>query len=589
MRVFAGVLAGGFVAIAAYVVLESMTALQLWFAEVGALALLCGRVLIGVGVAGGLIFAWWWMDRHNANKRRMVDGALPVMVFNLLPWTVRVLNTLQGKPSPRAIYDPTMNAAPYAIVHDQVYLPTMTGEQLTYALAVEKTNRTRAAITGDGVKGAIYYTPEGRGGGVANAATGRMLAGAYDRPDKPVKVEPPPAVPQLPAPAPADLTINDAVRSATPDWWTIGQANGQLVGFNPMHKPHIGIVGSTGTGKTTGMGFLIAAHALRNGWHVVVLDADDGAAWTAFSMQAERVETDGATFAKQIGAVYTEFERRVNLLHTTGATDINGVANVRRMLVVIEEYGDLVRQLRIRDKTAADTVDSQLDGMMRRGRKAGVHLMLLDQYPEYWSQQVIAGAKLLCIYRLGPGQGNKVGYYSAHELTDTGEFAVDGQRCRSWHIAPALRKMLADVPALDVRARVIDGVCSVSPNAGEGVSIPEVANAERVQPNATDRTETPPIDPGPTDLQSAVWAWRDANPDGTQAQLRNDFEARGIDIARGYAHELWHKWPGAVSPAAQRMTVEEFNALRQQGADISFSSNGGVFGWNDTGGKKKGA
>jgi hypothetical protein len=26
--------------------------------------------------------------------------------------------------------------------------------------------------------------------------------------------------------------------------------------------------------------------------------------------------------------------------------------------------------------------------------------------------------------------------------------------------------------------------------------------------------------------------------------MRREFEARGIDIARGYAHECWHKWPG---------------------------------------------
>lgn len=57
-----------------------------------------------------------------------------------------------------------------------------------------------------------------------------------------------------------------------------------------------------------------------------------------------------------------------------------------------------------------------------------------------------------------------------------------------------------------------------------------------------------------TDLQAAVWQWRDAHPQGTQADMRRDFDASGITIARGYAHECWHKW------AAQR--VEDFTAGR---------------------------
>ncbi len=58
------------------------------------------------------------------------------------------------------------------------------------------------------------------------------------------------------------------------------------------------------------------------------------------------------------------------------------------------------------------------------------------------------------------------------------------------------------------------------------------------------RPSVPPKPEGPTNLQTAVWAWRDAHPTGTQAELRGDFAARGIEIARGYAHECWHKYPG---------------------------------------------
>ena len=46
----------------------------------------------------------------------------------------------------------------------------------------------------------------------------------------------------------------------------------------------------------------------------------------------------------------------------------------------------------------------------------------------------------------------------------------------------------------------------------------------------------------PTDLQALVWEWRDANPDGSQADMRRDLENAGVEIARGYAHELWHRY-----------------------------------------------
>ena len=45
-----------------------------------------------------------------------------------------------------------------------------------------------------------------------------------------------------------------------------------------------------------------------------------------------------------------------------------------------------------------------------------------------------------------------------------------------------------------------------------------------------------------SELQAVVWQWRDAHPDGTQSQMRADLESQGVRIARGYAHELWHKW-----------------------------------------------
>ena len=47
-----------------------------------------------------------------------------------------------------------------------------------------------------------------------------------------------------------------------------------------------------------------------------------------------------------------------------------------------------------------------------------------------------------------------------------------------------------------------------------------------------------------TELQALVWKWRDANHNGTQAQLRRDFTEKKLNISKAYAHECFHNWPG---------------------------------------------
>jgi NAD(P)-dependent dehydrogenase (short-subunit alcohol dehydrogenase family) len=224
-----------------------------------------------------------------------------------------------------------------------------------------------------------------------------------------------------------------------------------------------------GTGKTSSVGYLLATHALRNGWHVVILDADNGNAWTPFAAHAEHVEADAETLPSQMAALYDEFQRRSRLLADAGAADMLAMPDAPpRVLAVVEEYGDLRHTLGLRDARAAATVDGQLDTILRRGRKCGVHVALLDQYPEHWSQQVLAGVKWLAVFRLGPNQGSKVEEYKAHQLPQRGAFLVHGVQYTAWHTAPAVRQLLADVPALPVGARLLTGSSRLVHSGGGG-------------------------------------------------------------------------------------------------------------------------
>ncbi|MCB0052843.1 MAG: hypothetical protein KDE24_25240, partial [Caldilinea sp.] len=85
--------------------------------------------------------------------------------------------------------------------------------------------------------------------GIFNAATGKHLAGGWDRPDRQL---PEPSTPSMESTPVHLLTLDDAVRSAAPDRLLAGQNDaGELAIFNPQLHGHGAIVGSTGTGKTT--------------------------------------------------------------------------------------------------------------------------------------------------------------------------------------------------------------------------------------------------------------------------------------------------------------------------------------------------
>lgn len=528
--------------VGAAVVLTADT-LQVFAAALADLALLYLRICAGLLALAGGVLAWWWVARTLHERNRQRDGAFAVREYWLEPWPRRLLNTLAGRVSVRVLVDiNTLITHGAAIGAFGVHPLPPAGDmasQLEYAREVERTRRVQAAVVGDAVHGNPLVQVARGVAGVPNAATGRLLAGAYDK--TPRSLPPPIDTPQLPSPGPVDVSLGDALHQGDAQNWPLGfAADGGLAAFAPLRHAHAAVVGATGTGKTTSTGYLLAAHALRYGWHVIVLDGDNGNAWTPFAAHAEHVEADADVLPDQVAVVYREFERRARLLADAGVADmLNLSAAPARLLCVVEEYGDLARSLRLRSPAGADQVNAQLDTILRRGRKCGVHMALIDQYPEHWSNQVLAGVKWLAAFRLGPNQGAKVQEYEASSLPDRGAFMHRRVQYTAWHAEPAVRQLLAAVPALPVGARLLGTGGSAAFGAfgsagGGGSTSGGERPAEQPAPNAGPAS--------PTDLQAAVWAWRDAHPDGAQADMRRAFEAAGVQIARGYAHELWHAW-----------------------------------------------
>ena len=384
-------------------------------------------------------------------------------------------------------------------------------------------------------------------GDVRYAAHGKLLAGQYDK-APPVDRQLAAPVAESPPVAPILLkTLGAVLDHSQHDRFVMGQnrQTGSLAIFDPVSSVHAGIVGATGTGKTVSCGYGMVAQALRHGWHVVVLDPKGGADWQMFNGPAEWCESDASMFGDQVRRLEQEHQRRQVLAARGRAASVRAVAGApSSMLVVIEEYGDLIRQLRRRDSKGAGLVDEMLDTLMRRARTSDMHLVFIDQYPEHWSHQVVGGTKWRAVFKLGPNQGAKVEEYKASSLPDVGEFLVRGEQFRSWNGGDVVRRWLADQRLAPVGQRVIDGEYSVREGVREGVRSPFV---ESVRSSVRDAfvERSPEVDPLPEVTNAVTNAVANAAPvdeagwlewtvaeylSGHPELLQVDTQGRGVGI-----------------------------------------------------------
>lgn len=482
-------------------------------------------VLAGTGLIVLAYLAILKWRQQDERRRRAVDGSFPLM---------EVRDGAGGK-----IYvDLNKSTSGVLWVNPRHGVrewesPLGPDRQLAFAQAVQATRSLAALTPGDQALIATGGMGFGSRPGIANAATGKFLAGGFDPQPKH-----PPAL-ALPAPAPqppvARLSLADALAQSTGSRWVVGQSDsGDLAAFEPARHAHGGIVGSTGTGKTTSVGFGMALAAIRAGWHVVIIDPDGGTNWQPFAAYAEWHEADRASFPGQVESIHRLYEHRAT-----------ASGNPRPVIVFLEEYGDLIRQLRTASRSDADHVDGMLDSILQRGRKRRVHLALIDQYPEHWSQAVIGGTKFRAVFQLGPNQGAKMEEYKAGQLADVGRFLVRGVEYSSFDASAAVSGILRQLPAPASQRRVItparptrpaqtiDGSLVGSPGgsfAGSERFAQEVAPPSPAPPEPTEPT-------GPTDYQRAAAAYVEAFPTCTQTDLRH-----ALGIAKGYAHELWHTY-----------------------------------------------
>jgi hypothetical protein len=481
--------------------------------------------------------AWLYLllsQRANENRRSR-DGKFALQ-------TVRVRGAT-------VIVDPNRMLAPAMVVSPHGIAEIFTDDPAAYrqqALALSRVSVAQALTPGDN---AIRNIAQ-HGGNIRwphFRTTDRQLGDGKERPLLPA-VEP---QPQANAPAPVRrLYLREVLERATPNQLLVGQddATGDLAIFDPEQSVHAGIVGATGTGKTTSAGFTLAAQALRVGFHVVILDPKGGADWSAWRQHAEWHPSNPEVFPAQVDALWREHARRI----AAGGQH-------QPVLVVIEEYGDLIAQLRRIDRKRADATDATLDRLMRLSRSSRIHLLMIDQYPEDWSQQVIAGCKWLGVFRLGPNQGNKVSEYGADQLPDRGYFLLRRRKYGAWFAAPHLDRMLAMTPASSA-PRVIDGEFTVSSSGwGRGATSGELSTNGAMNAAMNGATNTPS-----TTAEWYEWTRTQYLPEHPEL-LQVDASGRGIGVsalaramarqARGDSSQM-EAYKGVASEVARRLRAE---------------------------------
>ena len=513
------------------------------------------------------VLLWVFLrQRHEANRQR--DGAFPLREYWLEPWTKRLWNLLTGKPSARVIYDQNAAMSHAAVIAGGVWVaepPAGWDRQLAYLSDVERTRRVQATIAGDAVLGNPFVALERGIGGVANAATGRLVAGAYDKPVEPSTfVDPQPPVPQLSA---GPLTAAEAVSNSTPTAVVMGQTDrGELVRWNLETTPHLRFHGMTqGSGKTNAIQ-TVTAGALATGAHVVICDRVQFKDWADFDGRAEFVDTaDPAQLADACARLYNIYLGRTEQLRAASAKNIAQHGGMQRIVVVISEFG--AQMAAARDEKLQRQVEYPLTQLARLAGSTGIHLVAEDQVIERWPRGM-AGNFWPVIGRMPAYAGQACGYQGRGGGTDTFAsytFWYEGVMFTTPHMEPMLPAIMRKVGApkalvMRTPAAVIPGedgedrstVPPVPGGAGVGGSgvftVPPLENAGTERNEGTQAVD----DAGRWD--DVVAAWFAANPQaltgpaqGISSLARamcadNEGSDANYEAYKGRAHKLFHDY-----------------------------------------------
>jgi len=373
-----------------------------------------------------LYFMWYKYDKRKESWARPVQGmfALQTHEANGITWQV----------DPNKTFTSAIGVAKSGEIGE---LPVTTDigpdRQLDYNKNLQKT-RTAIAVAGDGQ-------------GFKYAATGKFLAGGYDKQEKILQSNDGKNYEEVPAEPVEIMSLTDAWGASEGGQWILGQSeiDGERCVINLKKSGHLAIIGAPGVGKTASTGLLLAAHAVEDNYIVLCLDAKDGIDWMEYKEFFEVQETNETIFHLQFAEIAKEHNRRSAILRENKWKNIDeSNGQIRHILVILEEFGYLMQKIALTDGPLYKKLLTAVTNLMKVSRATGIHFCIIDQTLADCPNEIKAIIKTYIAYKLNGGIGNAVKLYYLDKLADTGEFCWSdsaNNKFKAWHTAPAFSEL----------------------------------------------------------------------------------------------------------------------------------------------------
>jgi len=416
-----------------------------------------GAILLLIVVVLGVIV----INRQIMKNRRMVDGAFPLQV--------KRVGGLFGIGGDTVITNPNLfTGFAYRVKRDgkiKEHEPVYGWQsQNEYAGIVQRVNAIRAAFPGD----AARADKHGKASKMPSATAGmaRLLHGGGKE-----NRTPPPMLVDGNA-SPIYNSAASAIDAAAPLQIPLGTDNyGSVVPWQMERDVHLRVHGSTQVSGKTNLIKTIAAGAIWQGAHVLVLDRRRFKDWHEFDGRVEKLDTRSpenfANAMHQIEGIYRDRDKELAM------NPGRHYGPDERVIVIISEFGTL-HSIANASGEFRD-IEPTFLAIMSEAGGTGVHMILEDQVPEGWPRSAIVNA-IPMTGQVPMNYGSTVGMHKAHELRQH-QFHLAGATFDTWD-------MRAELPAILEKAPVLNGYRVMGRSShGEG--------GVRPFPRSTNRTRTP--------------------------------------------------------------------------------------------------
>lgn len=280
--------------------------------------------------------------------------------------------------------------------------------------------------------------------GIKYAATAKFLSGGWQV-IEPKQIEATEDIVIDAIPTIKQLTLVEAIKQSTDTNWTIGQNDTNYCDINIYDLVHVGVIGATGTGKSSSTALLMMLQALKNNFHVIALDAKS-VDWERYNNHIEAYSTDYQSFPNQVDQLCLLHEQRMLLVKNAGVSNVDELEAIPHVFVIMEEFGFLCQSLKAANKQQYEQTISKLSNLMRVSRSSGINFLIIDQKPNGWPNTITANVKGFICYRIKGQLGNAIGEYHLDRLAAKGEFSYEGEAYRAWFTKAEIDVLLKKQP-----------------------------------------------------------------------------------------------------------------------------------------------